>query len=238
MIGVWPMPNHVICVKWGKKYTSSYANILFNMCKRHLTVPFEFHCITENPSELSNEIKVITLPSQTGIERWWSKMYMFSNTLPIQGTILYFDLDVMIFRNIDRLFTHQPGDFMIIRDFNRCRTNDWKYSNSSVMRFESGKLNYLWDEFSKGAVSIMRSNHGDQDYIHKRAMNDLKHWPDEWIRSYKWEMLPRKETSFVNRERKVVEHPPQLSENNMVAVFHGEPKPVNCKDPFVVDNWR
>ena len=23
-----------------------------------------------------------------------------------------------------------------------------------------------------------------------------------------------------------------------VAVFHGEPKPSDCGDPFVVDNWR
>ena len=110
---------------------------------------------------------------------------MFHPEVNLQGTILYFDLDVIIFRNIDRLFTHDPGKFMIIRDFNRCRVKDWKQSNSSVMRWQGGDLNYLWGDFKKDPARIMGQNHGDQDWIMKRAAGDLVHWPDEWIRSYK-----------------------------------------------------
>ncbi len=72
----------------------------------------------------------------------------------------------------------------------------------------------------------------------KRAANDLRHWPDEWIRSYKWEMQGRKDTKIRKGSKFVFEHPPTITEQNRVAVFHGEPKPFNCADPFVIDNWK
>ena len=238
MIGALDMPNHVLCVKWGSKYISQYVNVLKNMCRRHITVPFEFHCLTEDAKGLDPDINVIKLPALPGIKTWWSKLYMFSPELPIKGTVLYFDLDVIIFRNIDCLFSHKPNEFMIIRDFNRCRVKDWKLSNSSVMRWETGRLDYLWTEFSVNTAKIIGSNHGDQDYITKRADADIRHWPDEWIRSYKWEMMGRKDTKIIKGNKKVFEHPPTITEENRVAVFHGEPKPSTCGDPFVVDNWR
>jgi hypothetical protein len=238
MIGVLIMSNHVICVKWGPKYISQYVNVLKNMCQRYITVPFEFHCLTDDPTGLDTDIKIIKFPSHPGIRTWWSKLWMFSPELPVKGNILYFDLDVVIFRNIDHLFTHSAGEFMIIRDFNRCRVKDWKISNSSVMRWESGRLDYLWKDFAQDHSKIMSSNHGDQDWITKRAANDIRHWPDAWIRSYKWEMMGRRETKISKGGKRVFEHPPTITEENCVAVFHGEPKPFNCGDPFVVDNWR
>ena len=42
---------------------------------------------------------------------------------------------------------------MIIRDFNRCRIKDWKLCNSSVMRWETGTMNFLWDEFKQKAYN-------------------------------------------------------------------------------------
>ena len=84
----------------------------------------------------------------------------------------------------------------------------------------------------------MGNNHGDQDWITKRAKDDITHWPDEWIRSYKWEMIGRKDTKIVKGAKKVFQHPPTITEDNKVAVFHGEPKPFNCGDQFVIDNWR
>ena len=32
--------DHVVCVKWGNKYPSQYANVLYKMVQRHTTVPF------------------------------------------------------------------------------------------------------------------------------------------------------------------------------------------------------
>ena len=54
--------NHVVCVKWGNKYPSIYANVLHSMIKRHITVPFEFHCITDDVNGLDVDIKTIAFP--------------------------------------------------------------------------------------------------------------------------------------------------------------------------------
>ena len=147
--------NHIICVKWGNKYISEYANVLYSMCKRHTTLPFEFHCLTDDPSRLNPEIKVTKLPTDPWIKSWWSKLWMFSPDMPIKGNILYFDLDLVIFKNIDCLLTYSPDTkFFIIRDFNRCRVKDWKSSNSSVMRFKTGTMDYLWNDFREDPYSI------------------------------------------------------------------------------------
>jgi hypothetical protein len=231
--------NHVVCVKWGNKYISKYANVLHDMVKRNTTVPYEFHCITDDPKGLDPHIKVIPLPNDPWIKTWWSKLWMFGGHFPLQGNILFFDLDLIVFRNIDNLFTYDPDKFMIIRDFNRCRVPDWKLSNSSVMRWKAGTLNYLWDEFVANPGKIMQNNHGDQDWITKRAKNDINHWPDDWIRSYKWEMIGMKDTKLLSKDgRKFFRTPAVVKEENRVAVFHGEPKPFNCADEWVVQNWK
>jgi hypothetical protein len=230
--------NHIVCVKWGNKYISQYANVLYNMVKRHTTVPFEFHCITDDPKGLDSHIKTIKLPNDPWIKTWWSKLWMFNADFPLKGNILYFDLDVIVFKNIDELFNHNPDKFMIIRDFNRCRINDWKLSNSSVMRWKTGTMNYLWDEFVAKPNKVMGDNHGDQDWITKRAEQDINHWPDEWIRSYKWEMIGLKTTKIRKGIKHVFERPARITEQNKVAVFHGEPKPFNCGDAFVEENWK
>jgi hypothetical protein len=230
--------NHVVCVKWGNKYISKYVNVLYNMCKRNITVPYEFHCITDDTNGLEPHINTIQLPNDPWIKTWWSKLWMFGGHFPLKGNILYFDLDVVVFNNIDLLFTHNTGRFHIIRDFNRCRVKDWSLSNSSVMRWEAGKLNYLWDEFVEKPNVIMQNNHGDQDWISKRAKADINWFPDEWIRSYKWEMIGMKDTKLLMKDgKKFFRKPVDISPENKVAVFHGEPKPFNCADEWVVKNW-
>ena len=250
------MPNHVVCVKWGSKYSADYVNVLKRMCDRHITVPYEFHCLTENKDGIDTGIDIIDLPELPGIKSWWSKMYMFSPAMPLQGTILYLDLDVIVFRNIDQFFSHNPGEFKIIRDFNRCRIPTWTHSNSSCMRWESGTMQYLWQAFQNDPVAAMQANHGDQDFIMKRARDDIRHWPDAWIRSYKWELMPRAGMRTTKINNKVThEYPPvlkgdvievfdpeskqyQAELDRCVAVFHGKPDPHECTDPFVVDNWK
>ena len=230
--------NHIVCVKWGNKYISQYVNVLYNMVKRHTTVPFEFHCITEDPKGLDPHIKTIKLPNDPWIKTWWSKLWMFGSHFPLQGNILYFDLDVIVFRNIDELFNYNPDKFMIIRDFNRCRIKDWKLCNSSVMRWNTGTINYLWDDFVSKPNKVMQDNHGDQDWITKRADKDTNHWPDDWIRSYKWEMIGYKDTKARRGPKLIFDRPPKIIEANKVAVFHGEPKPFNCGDEWVEANWK
>ena len=70
--------NHVVCVKWGNKYVSTYVNILKNMVARHTTVPYQFHCLTDDPAGIDPDVNIVSLPKEPGIHSWWSKLWMFS----------------------------------------------------------------------------------------------------------------------------------------------------------------
>ena len=87
--------NHVVCVKWGSKYTAKYVNVLKNMVARHTTVAYKFSCLTDDATDLDPEINVIKLPKDPWIKTWWSKLWMFAPEMPLEGNILYFDLDVV-----------------------------------------------------------------------------------------------------------------------------------------------
>jgi hypothetical protein len=232
--------NYLLCLKHGTKYGPEYVNKLFNMTERNCTLPYEFVCLTDNPTELDPRIKTILLPSN--LQGWWCKPYMYSKDLPINGTILYMDLDVVIAGNIDKLFTYQSNHWCTIRDFTRAMRPDWKKYNSSVVRFKTGQLDHVWTEFQSNQQTIQRRLHGDQDWLYEATQrNQAMLYPDSWILSWKWEVRRSKEFDFRgirgNRKFKHIENVKPNSEC-CVTVFHGEPNPHNCEDPWVVDNWR
>jgi len=38
---------NVVCYKFGDAYSSEYVNKLYHMCKKNITLPFRFICMTE-----------------------------------------------------------------------------------------------------------------------------------------------------------------------------------------------
>lgn len=233
--------NYILCLKHGQKYNSSYVNKLYNMVERHCTLDYEFVCMTDDANGLDENIKVVPLPG--GLSGWWYKPYMFSNDLPLNGTVLYFDLDVVIARNIDKLFSYGTGHWCTIRDFTRVMRPKWHKYNSSVIRFETGQLDFVWNEYIKDPVSIQKKYHGDQDYLYDATFkrNAPMLYPDSWILSWKWEV--RKSKEFApggirgHRKLKTIESVTPRVEC-CVCVFHGDPNPHNCEDPWVVENWK
>lgn len=230
----------VLCLKHGEKYSAEYVNKLYNMIRRHCTLDYEFVCLTDNSADIDPRVKIIKLPG--GIEGWWCKPYMFSKDLPLNGTILYIDLDVVISNNIDKLFTYQPNQWCTVRDFTRTMRPNWNKYNSSVVRFNHGQLPYVWDEFTKNQKEIQRRLHGDQDWLYEATTSKpAVLYPDSWIQSWKWEI--RKSKEFApggvrgDRKFKYIENV-SPKEDCCIAVFHGDPNPHNCEDPWVVDNWR
>ena len=103
--------NYVVCLKYGNKYSAEYVNKLYNSVKRNLTVPFEFVCITEDSKGINPNIVIKDLPITSGITGWWYKPFIFDPNINLEGTILFLDLDMIIFRNIDCLFTFKPKRF-------------------------------------------------------------------------------------------------------------------------------
>lgn len=227
---------NVLCLKHGTKYSYSDVNKLFNMTKRNLTVPFRFVCMTEDPLGLDPDITVIPLPAYN-IQGWWFKLWSFSSELPLSGTTLFMDLDIVIINNINELFDYEPNQFCIIQDFIRSTNPTWDRFNSSVFRFDHGKYNYLWDNFVKD-LNQVNKYHGDQDYIYDQLNDTHAFFPKEWIVSYKWEVRNRKDLFRVGDLIKFKESSnPQIDPCTKVLVFHGNPKPSDVADPIIIDNW-
>jgi hypothetical protein len=162
------------------------------MVRRYCTLPFEFVCFTEDPKGLNSTVRVMPIPQSYGVNGWWHKPLLFNPSLPLedpQGTILYMDLDVIVFRSIDRLFTYKPNEFCVIRDFNRCNNPKWNRFNSSVVRWNIGQHPQIYRDFIKNPAAPVRRFHGDQDWLYAQVKNDFNFWPDEWVMSYKTKMV-------------------------------------------------
>ena len=233
--------KYIVCLKYGTKYDAAYVNNLYNMVKRNCTLDYEFVCFTENTTGINEEIRtepIPNIPNMKGAIGWWYKPMFFNKKFPLRGTLLYFDLDVIVFRNIDNLFTHKPGEFLICRDFNRFMIKNYQKFNSSVFRIDTGQHSNVYDEFVRNPSTPIRRYHGDQDWIRAQIRKDFDYWPDQWIQSYKWEMRGKPRMTGI-RGKRDFEKPgdPKILDETSVAVFHGDPNPHYCKDVWVRDNW-
>jgi hypothetical protein len=227
----------ILCVRFGTKYGREYVERLRDMVARHITVPYTFVCLTDDRHPIDGVVSIVQ-PMANYKKLWWHKVHMFDPDLPLQGRILYFDLDIVIHNNINKLFVNQEDKFLGIRDFNRKFIKTWFSLNSSVMTWVHGTQSNVYISF-KERPQEAQTLQGDQDWIWKICRANITFWPDEWIMSYKWEIRSRDELIFQNGKRqfKTVASPPIPSQCS-VLVFHGDPKPEDVQDQFIVDNWR
>lgn len=210
---------NVLCMKWGTKYPADYVNRLYSMVARNIRRPFRFVCLTDDNSDLSENIEFFPLPELSvnldGPERGWNKLSVFSQELyDLKGKVLCLDLDLIITGDLDDLFDY-PGAVMIIKDWvKRDGTG-----NSSVYRFEVGAHPEVLSEFEASFEKIKAVYRNEQEYLSAILMqkNALVYWPDNWCRSFKRHCL-RPWSFFIARETKI-------PADARVIVFHGKPDP-------------
>lgn len=230
--------NYIVTLKVGTKYSSDYVNRLYDQCKKHLTIPFTFACVTEDPVGINNDVEIVPLELNKNIEGWWYKPFMFDKNFPLKGTLLFLDLDLIVFKNMDRLFTYKPGKFCVIRDFTRHQVSSWKKFNSSIVRVETGQKAHVYDDFISSPSTITKRYRGDQDWLYAQVTEDFEYWPDEWIQSYKWEMRGNPKLVWKSDHKDFEEiGDPKIKPDTFIAVFHGDPKPELCLDPWVRKFW-
>lgn len=228
----------ILCVRFGNKYGIGYVEKLRNMIARNCTVPYQLVCLTDDNTPIEG-VKLIVQKNAGYSKGWWHKIHMFNPDLPLNGRILYMDLDVVICNNIDKLTQISGNLFMGIRDFNRKFHPHWKYLNSSVMSWIHGRERSVYDSFIQNPSNAQRM-HGDQDWTWKSAGNRIKFWPEQWIQSYKWEIRNRDELQVIQgmRQFKTVNNDIQVPNECCICVFHGDPNPAHVQDKFVLENWR
>lgn len=227
----------VLCVRFGNKYGRDYVEKLRNMVARHLTIPYQFYCLTDDQHPIDGVNSLVHL-NEGYTKGWWHKVHMFDPALKLQGRILYMDLDVIIHDNINKLILNQEQNFLGIRDFNRKFNPKWSMLNSSVMSWPAGLHPDIFTVFQDDKKRAQRL-HGDQDWIWQVAKTRIKFWPDAWIQSYKWEIRDRSDLTMSGGRRffkspKAISIPTGCS----ICVFHGDPNPHDIEDLYVIDNWR
>lgn len=236
------VPRYVCCLKYGDKYSADYVNKLYNMVKRNLTIDYEFVCFTEDAVGIDSNIRIEPLELINGVQGWWYKPLFFNPKISLKGTLLFLDLDIVIFDNIDKLFTYKPGEFCIIRDFNRHVVPNYNKFNSSIFRVETHihQHSNVYNLFVDNPRVPIMKYHGDQDWLRVCITKDFHFWPENWIQSYKWEMRGKPKFNNNTRGKRdfAQQGEPVVQDGLSVAVFHGDPNPHNCKDPWVINNWR
>jgi hypothetical protein len=228
----------VLCVKYGNKYGVEYVEKLRNMLSRHLSIPYEFVCLTDDARPISG-VRSIVQPVSNYKKMWWHKVHMFNPELDLRDRILYLDLDVIIHNNIDKLVDRADEEFFGIRDFNRKFHKSWNHMNSSVMSWKHRTQSEIYEKFQEHPNEAQRL-HGDQDWIWKVAKHRVTFWPNEWIQSYKWEIRSKEELTIANGKRnfKNVRNDVSPHKDCCIAVFHGDPNPDTVNDSFVLENWK
>lgn len=229
---------NVICLKHGTKYGSNYVNNLYSMIQRHLTVPHNFICFTDDPTDFNPSISVRILPNNP-VQGWWWKPYIFKRGHFYNEDVnLFFDLDMVIVRNIDHFINYKSGKFIGLEDVGRIWGTRPPKLGSAVLRWQGDHYEHLWNNIEQDP-GICKKFHGDQDYIWSVCREQIEFFPADWIRSYKWEI--RRHEELVRQGSgynfKNIANPIIPAETSVLA-FHGTPNPHEVMDPVIVDNWR
>ena len=213
-------PRTVLCMKWGTKYGPEYVNRLYGMVSRHLTLPFQMVCLTDDAQGIRAEVRCLPIPPldlPPGIpERGWTKLVTFSGDLHgLTGTALFLDVDVVITGSLDDFF-ELPGEFLIIHDYKR----PWRITgNSSVYRFELGAHADLLAYFRDHVEAVRARYRNEQaylsDFLHRQGK--LAYWPGGWCPSFKYHCIPAWPSNYWRA--------PFVPANARIVIFHGEVNP-------------
>lgn len=207
-------PLKVFCVRTGDKYSMVYVLKLRNMVARHLSIPYEFWCITDKETD---EVFCELTPYQG----WWGKVSLFAHT----GPCLYFDLDTVILGSIDPLaeaiLEDEEKKLFMLKGFIQKR-KEWM---SGIMAWRGD-----WSFLTEGFHPIRTPNKfkGDQNFFdHRIRMSNEKAKPVQSVLpgvcSYKRDLRP-----YRNKK----------ANGARVVCFHGNPRPHQVYEKWVVENWK
>lgn len=228
--GERPEKITVACVWWGTAYPKKYVENLRNMVARHLTIPYEFVCISDRddvpegmrkiPTPVANEL---CQGKDTGgnSKGWWAKVGIYKPGLFGDAKrVLYIDLDVTIIGSLDRLASVKE-DFCMIENYGPNKGHS--AHNSSVVVFTPNeKSERIYTKFSPDVVKHL---HGDQCWQWRVMCDDIYDYPKSWVVSYKYEKHPQWK---------------HADKDTAIVVFHGKPKPSDVvgHDPLVNKHWK
>jgi hypothetical protein len=229
-VGTPPEKITVACVYWGNKYSMKYVENLRNMVARHLTVPYELVCVTDRTQEeLPEGVKAIPTPMANEVCRgknhygdgkgWWAKVGLFKPGLFGDAKrIMYFDIDICIIGNLDKIASVQEP-FCMIENFGPNKGHA-AHNSSVVVWTPSEETDAIYEKFTP---DVTKELHGDQCWTWRVMRNNIHDYPKNWVVSYKYEKHPQ----WRHRDK-----------DTAIIIFHGKPNPHEVRDPIIINNWK
>ena len=162
-------------------YPREYVTRLAAMVAQHLTRPYTFVCLTDQPAALPAGIVPVRIPSPAGLKGWWSKLELFNpaHALAIAGRVLYLDLDTLIVGPLEDLLD-VPAPFALAPHGGTFTGKDGlavvPRFNSSVMVWDAGACDALYTAWRPAVAARLW---GDQDWIGEV-------WSDAYAMSAPW----------------------------------------------------
>ena len=244
------MTQTIVCMKWGTRYPTEYANRLWSMIQRHVKRPTRLVCYTDDAAGLSPDIESYPLPPIVLPERIsrkpWRKISLWAPTLPgLSGDVLFLDLDLVITGSLDEFFDFEPDKtFCVIENWTQMGSG---IGNTSVYRFRVGAHTYLYDRLQQDPDAILAKFPNSQTYI-SHTITSKTFWPAHWCESFKHTLMPRWTMNFLRTT--------PLPDGTKVVAFTGKPDPDEARDgtweaawykkiykhvrptPWIGEHWR
>lgn len=227
----------VTCWKWqGRpgyhtRYTADHVNRLRRMVARHLRLPHEFVCVTDDAEGLEHGIRVVPLPRAVGYN-WHPKRPNCYRRLSVFAAdagqwlgerIVSIDLDCVILRDITGL-VDRPEDFVILGDG---APNATPY-NGSLWLLRAGTRTKVWQTFDPHRSPEITKRAGiigsDQAWIaHVLGPREATWTAADGVLGYGRDVIKRHRGT-----------PPATAR---MVFFWGPHDPSRAREPWVRDNW-
>lgn len=188
----------IFCLKYGEKYYNySHVNRLYQNIKDHLTIPFEFFCITDNSKHISKNIKIIDFDNNDIFIETFNKCRIYNPKIHINCKVLYFDLDVIIHDNIDFLIDDimYDGITTVCCTWTNAKRNQrlgwtknaWFQGNSSIIGFYGNdpEVHYIYNHYKKNHRGIVDHYKGGDDIYLLGQLFEINQFKPGHIYSYK-----------------------------------------------------
>ena len=125
------------------------------MCIKNISQPFKFFCYTEDKQGIGEEINIIPFVDY-GLEIiTHNKLFLFSSYIDYylcEGPRVFFDLDLLIRKNIDHIVNDNKGELTLIRstwreEYERGFPIFHHMFNSSCMTWKAPHTRKIWEHF-------------------------------------------------------------------------------------------
>lgn len=254
----YSVPREVISVvtfKWRptgryrSEFSAEQVNILRRMVARHYSDSHQFICVTDDPTGLDPEVKVVPLwddyaeipnPSFTGGPSCYRRLKVFSRGIGevLGERFVCLDLDMLITGDL-RPLLNRTEDFIAWKNPNPL----WPY-NGSMFMLTAGTRPEVWESFDpetspaiSHAAKCKGSDQGWMSYV--LGKGEATWGPEDGVWSYQDEIVGRRR---ILRGRFINPGVGMLPKNAKVIVFHGPVDPwsraARVLTPWVKEHYR